>query len=51
VRQHRCPEDCWIAIHGQVYNITAFLASHTGGKSVLLKNAGKDSTDAFNEVH
>ncbi|KAI8291177.1 Lactose permease [Colletotrichum sp. SAR 10_98] len=33
------------------WQITAFLAVHPGGKAVLLKNAGKDSSDAFDSFH
>ncbi|KAF6833447.1 mitochondrial cytochrome [Colletotrichum plurivorum] len=51
VQKHQTPKSCWIALHGKVYDITAFLATHPGGKAVLLKNAGKDATDAFDSFH
>ncbi|KAL0944625.1 mitochondrial cytochrome [Colletotrichum truncatum] len=40
-----------MALHGKVYDITAFLASHPGGKAILLKNSGKDATKAFDSFH
>ncbi|KAJ0314147.1 hypothetical protein Brms1b_007202 [Colletotrichum noveboracense] len=33
------------------WQITAFLAVHPGGKAILLKNAGKDASDAFDSFH
>ncbi|KAJ0164590.1 Cytochrome b2, mitochondrial [Colletotrichum tanaceti] len=51
VRRHQSPGDCWVAIHGKVYDITAFLPSHPGGKSILLRNSGRDATAAFDAVH
>ncbi|OHE93328.1 FMN-dependent dehydrogenase [Colletotrichum orchidophilum] len=51
VRQHQTSDDCWMVIHGKVYDITSFLPSHPGGKAILLKNAGKDATAAFDAVH
>ncbi|KAF4774433.1 FMN-dependent dehydrogenase [Colletotrichum scovillei] len=51
VRQHRTVDDCWMAIHGVVYDITSFLPNHPGGKAILLKNAGKDASEAFDAVH
>ncbi|OLN81234.1 Cytochrome b2, mitochondrial 7 [Colletotrichum chlorophyti] len=52
VREHQSEDDCWIALHDKVYNqITAFLSSHPGGKAILLKNAGRDATAAFDAVH
>ncbi|KAF3798535.1 Cytochrome b2 [Colletotrichum gloeosporioides] len=51
VQKHQTVDDCWIALHGKVYDITAFLAEHPGGKAILLKNAGKDASYAFDSFH
>ncbi|KAK1700141.1 cytochrome b5-like heme/steroid binding domain-containing protein, partial [Colletotrichum godetiae] len=51
VRQHHTVDDCWMVIHGKVYDITSFLPSHPGGKAILLRNAGKDATAVFDAVH
>ncbi|GAM38999.1 hypothetical protein TCE0_034r10185 [Talaromyces pinophilus] len=51
IQAHRNESDCWIAIHGNVYNITKFLLIHPGGKAVLLQHAGTDATAAFEGVH
>ncbi|KAK1714154.1 cytochrome b5-like heme/steroid binding domain-containing protein, partial [Colletotrichum lupini] len=51
VHRHRTIDDCWMAIHGVVYDITSFLPNHPGGKAILLKNAGKDASEAFDAVH
>jgi len=49
--QHNIAQDCWIAIHSKIYEVTDFLPSHPGGSSIILKYAGKDSTAAYDEVH
>ncbi|UZJ53407.1 hypothetical protein CBS101457_002727 [Exobasidium rhododendri] len=41
----------WVAIQGQVYDLTDFVDSHPGGKNVILKNAGKDVTDLYVPIH
>ncbi|KAL5333632.1 FMN-dependent dehydrogenase-domain-containing protein [Aspergillus crustosus] len=51
IRNHQTESDCWIAIHGNVYNVTKFLGRHPGGKAVILQHAGTDATAAFEEVH
>ena len=40
-----------MAIQGHVYNITPYLAFHPGGVPELLRGAGADATQLFNEVH
>eukprot|EP01137_Pigoraptor_chileana_P011691 Opistho-2@62978 len=40
----------WFSIHGKVYDVTKFLEEHPGGEEVLMEHAGKDATDAFEDV-
>ena len=51
VALHNSESDCWIIIHGKVYNVTLFLDAHPGGKRVLLNEAGKDVSDLFDSYH
>merc|ERR1712086_267110 len=48
--KHTSRDDCWVAIHGKVYDVTQFLSMHPGGVGTLLKAAGKDSTELFVRV-
>ncbi|KAJ6190424.1 hypothetical protein N7519_000445 [Penicillium mononematosum] len=51
IQTHRVEGDCWIAIHGNVYDVSRFLNSHPGGKAIILRHAGTDATRAFQDVH
>ncbi|OTB01141.1 hypothetical protein M426DRAFT_75329 [Hypoxylon sp. CI-4A] len=51
VNKHNTEDNCWIVLHGTVYDITSFLPKHPGGRSVLLQSAGKDASAAFDAVH
>ena len=31
IAAHNSPSDCWVVIHGQVYDVTEFLTRHPGG--------------------
>ncbi len=44
VSQHRTKEDCWIILHGEVYNVTSWLNKHPGGAKILLNHAGEDAS-------
>ena len=47
VSNHSSQTDCWLAIEGQVYDVTSFIPSHPGGEQILL-GCGKDATEMFN---
>uniref|UniRef100_UPI00358F3C3C cytochrome b5 reductase 4 n=1 Tax=Myxine glutinosa TaxID=7769 RepID=UPI00358F3C3C len=49
--RHNQSHDCWISVHGLVYNITPYLEYHPGGHCVLKDASGQDGTALFNEVH
>eukprot|EP00298_Acanthocystis_sp_HF-20_P004855 c15170_g1_i1.p1 GENE.c15170_g1_i1~~c15170_g1_i1.p1 ORF type:complete len:514 (+),score=207.93 c15170_g1_i1:47-1543(+) len=49
--KHNTRTDCWVAINGKVYNLTSFLDEHPAGAEIILKQAGKDGTQAFEPFH
>ncbi len=51
VRKHASPSDLWLVIDNKIYDFKKFFAVHPGGKDILLKYAGKDATEAFDEIH
>lgn len=48
---HNSAKDCWIVIHGKVYDVTSFLSEHPGGAKIILNYAGKDATPGFEPIH
>jgi len=51
LQQHNSPEDCWVAIHGVVYDLTEFASEHPAGPESITDLAGMDGTEAFAAVH
>lgn len=51
VAKHNKLEDCWIAINGQVYDVSEFLQKHPGGAARILRYAGGDASSAFGRIH
>ncbi|KAL4962726.1 FMN-dependent alpha-hydroxy acid dehydrogenase [Aspergillus stella-maris] len=51
VLPHNNPDDCWVVINGEVWDLTGFVGEHPGGPSTILKYAGRDATAAFLEIH
>lgn len=51
ISRHNAPQDCWIVVDNQVWDVTEFLEEHPGGSAIILKYAGRDATQAYSEVH
>jgi len=49
--KHASEDDCWIAFRGRVYNMTPYMDFHPGGVDELMRAAGHDGTQLFDEVH
>ncbi|XP_059045126.1 uncharacterized protein LOC131840919 isoform X2 [Achroia grisella] len=50
VKKHNNKDSVWIVIHNDVYDVTSYLEEHPGGEEALLDVAGKDGTQAFEDV-
>ncbi|KAJ6179324.1 hypothetical protein N7519_009785 [Penicillium mononematosum] len=51
ISEHKTPDDCWVVVDKQVWDVTDFLEEHPGGSAIILKHAGRDATKAYSEVH
>merc|ERR1712064_121016 len=51
VAKHNTDKDCWVAVNGQVLDVTEFLNDHPGGKHAIILYAGKDASEEFNMLH
>ena len=48
---HGDERDCWVALHGRVYDLTEFADEHPPGPGSIFRLGGTDGTDAFRAVH
>ncbi|KAF6113353.1 cytochrome b5 reductase 4 [Phyllostomus discolor] len=51
LKKHNTKDDCWICIRGLVYNVSPYMEYHPGGEDELMRAAGSDGTDLFDQVH
>ncbi|XP_069028078.1 cytochrome b5 reductase 4 isoform X1 [Embiotoca jacksoni] len=51
LQKHNSRDDCWTCIRGMVYNVTPYMDYHPGGEEELMKAAGIDGTELFDQVH
>ncbi|KAH8818999.1 FMN-dependent dehydrogenase-domain-containing protein [Xylogone sp. PMI_703] len=51
ISKHNSPQDVWIVVDGKVYDMTKFTPEHPGGAEIILRYAGRDASNAYNEVH
>jgi cytochrome b involved in lipid metabolism len=43
--------ECWVAISGNVYDLTRWIDQHRGGRAAILQLCGTDGTRAFTSQH
>lgn len=51
VALHCKPGDYYLALYGQVIDVSSFISIHPGGEKILVANAGKDVTEKFEQIH
>ncbi len=47
VSTHNTESDCWAIVNGKVYDITAYINQHPGGKPNIIKACGVEATSMF----
>ncbi len=47
VTKHNQQTDCWMAIHGQVYDLTLYLPQHPTTLRVILPSCGTEASHAY----
>lgn len=48
---HNTPADCWVAFHGNVYDLTSYAKRHPGGAKLVTDLAGLDATIEYDIYH
>lgn len=47
VAKHNVPEDCWIVVRGDIYDVTTYIDKHPAQRRTITDYCGKESTTAF----
>lgn len=47
VAKHNRADDCWMAIRGQVYDLTSYLSQHPTAPQVIVPACGTEATHAY----
>jgi len=50
LKEHTKKDKLWVLLHNKVYDLTKFIDEHPGGDEVVLAEAGKDASEAFEDV-
>ncbi|MCJ1466863.1 hypothetical protein MMC07_005484 [Pseudocyphellaria aurata] len=51
VAAHKKPDDLWVIVDEDVYDLTKFQAEHPGGQKILQRVGGKDASKQFWKYH
>jgi cytochrome b involved in lipid metabolism len=47
LQSHNSQSDCWVALHGNIYDLTSYANCHPGGAHVMTNLAGTDGTSEY----
>lgn len=47
VARHRTADDCWMAIDGQVYDLSSYLPDHPSAPEVIIAWCGREASHAY----
>ena len=47
LQSHNSNDDCWIAVHSKVYDVTNFLDEHPGGSSSIFSLSSKEGLATY----
>lgn len=48
LKNHATPENCWMAIRGKVYDLSAYLPEHPSRPDIIQSWCGMEATHAYN---
>jgi cytochrome b involved in lipid metabolism len=48
---HNTVEDCWLVLHGNVYDLTSYADRHPGGAFWITDQCGQDGTGLYDAFH
>lgn len=51
IAKHNTKDDCWVIMHGVVYNVTSYLEVHPAGAPCIMACAGGDMTIPYEKRH
>jgi cytochrome b involved in lipid metabolism len=51
LQSHNTRGDCWLCVHGVVYDVSRFMPYHPGGTKIIEQYAGRDCTPAYMRNH
>lgn len=51
VQAHASASSCWTVISGNVYDLTAWISRHPGGRGAITGLCGRDGTSDFEKEH
>jgi flavocytochrome c len=48
---HNEPTDCYVGLHGKLYDLSTFIHYHVGGMSAISSLCGREASGIFSSVH
>jgi hypothetical protein len=51
IRAHSIEDDCWVAFHGNVYDMALYAKQHPGGPSFITDLCAQDGTELYDALH